>query len=437
MGSGWDKDRNWDIYAHKHPVGHGRSPKTITKNDRNPTDAKLDPYGTGIRPEPYRNGLGASILGPRNRDREKQDPDMIRPPSTDSGHMPNLKWSFADSHMKIEEGGWARETTVRELPTSIELAGVNMRLDEGAIRELHWHKEAEWGYVLEGTTRVTCLDNEGGNFSDEVSKGGLWYFPSGVPHSLQGMGPGGTEFLLIFDNGNFSEEETFLLSDWLAHTPKSVIAQNFRLSPEIFANIPQKEKYIFQGSVPSAIELEQPSRGGVKASKYRFTHKMLDQEPLDATGGQVRITDSTNFPISKTVAAAHATINPGCLRELHWHPNADEWSFFIKGRARVTVFAASGVSRTFNYVAGDVGIVPKSMAHYVENLSDEEPVEMLEIFRAPKFEDFSLEQWLASTPDRMVKEHLFAGDSESGQKFLKALKGTKDPIKSPSRESKL
>ena len=66
---------------------------------------------------------------------------MLRPPSTDSGVMKNMKWSFADSHMRIEEGEWARETTVRELPTSVELAGVNMRLEEGVIRELHWHKE--------------------------------------------------------------------------------------------------------------------------------------------------------------------------------------------------------------------------------------------------------------------------------------------------------
>jgi hypothetical protein len=98
-----------------------------------------------------RNGDGADVLGPRNRDRERQNPDLVRPPSTDHGTLPNLRWSFADSHIRIEEGGWTRQTTIRELPTSIELAGVNMRLDEGVIRELHWHKEAEWAYVLEGS----------------------------------------------------------------------------------------------------------------------------------------------------------------------------------------------------------------------------------------------------------------------------------------------
>jgi oxalate decarboxylase family bicupin protein len=198
-----------------------------------------------------------------------------------------MRWSFADSHIRIEEGGWTRETTIRELGTSKELAGVNMRLDEGVIRELHWHKEAEWAYVLEGKVRITALDVEGGSFVDDLEKGDLWYFPSGHPHSLQGLSPNGTEFLLIFDDGNFSEDSTFLLTDWVARTPKSVLAENFRVHPEVFRAIPKSE--------------------------------MLAQEPLNLTGGEVRITDSTNFPISKTVAAAHLNIKPGALREMHWH----------------------------------------------------------------------------------------------------------------------
>lgn len=115
----------------------------------------------------------------------------------------------------MQEGGWTRQTTVRELGTSVELASVNMRLDEGVIRELHWHKEAEWAYVLDGEVRITAIDYEGGNFIGDLKKGDLWYFPSGVPHSLQGLSPNGTEFLLVFDDGGFSEESTFILTDWL------------------------------------------------------------------------------------------------------------------------------------------------------------------------------------------------------------------------------
>jgi oxalate decarboxylase family bicupin protein len=235
---------------------------------------------------------------------------------------------------------------------------------------------------------------------------------------------------LIFDDGHFSEDSTFLLTDWLAHTPKEVLAENFRVAPEVFDAIPEKEKYIFQGSNPGSISEEIPKGKGYKKSKLQFTHKMLAQEPLNTTGGWVRITDSTNFPLSKTVAAAHLDIEPGAVREMHWHPRADEWSFFIRGRARVTIFAAEGNARTFDYMAGDVGIVPKNMGHFIENLSDDEPLEVLEIFRTDKFEDFSLFQWLGETPRRMVKEHLFASDDKSGRKFEEAIRDAeKDPIK--------
>lgn len=82
---------------------------------------------------------------------------MIRPPKTDGGKLANMKWSFTDSHMRLEEGGWARETTVRELPTSVELAGVNMRLGPGVYRELHWHNESEWAYIIEVGTHATLF----------------------------------------------------------------------------------------------------------------------------------------------------------------------------------------------------------------------------------------------------------------------------------------
>ncbi|PVH99394.1 Bicupin, oxalate decarboxylase/oxidase [Periconia macrospinosa] len=414
-----------------HRASHSKESKPYTPQHRDPYDHKIDSTGDRLQPLPWRNGKGSSVLGPRNRPRERQNPDIIRPPSTDHGTMENMRWSFSDSHIRIEEGGWTRETTIRELPTSKELAGVNMRLEEGVIRELHWHKEAEWAYVLEGEVRITALDVEGGSFVDDLKKGDLWYFPSGHPHSLQGLSPNGTEFLLIFDDGHFSEDSTFLLTDWIARTPKSVLAENFRIAPEVWEATPQSEKYIFRGREPNSISDEVPSDSkGYKKSKLQFTHKMLDQEPVNTTGGQVRITDSTNFPISKTIAAAHLDIAPGALREMHWHPNADEWSFVIRGRARVTIFGGKGNARTFDYQAGDVGIVPRNMGHFIENLSDDEPLEMLELFRADKFQDFSLFQWLGETPRKLVVDHLFATSPKAARKFLESIEDAeKDPIK--------
>src|SRR5258708_28234800 len=99
--------------------------------------------GVPTPPQPIRDNQGASILGPTNPAREAQDPDLLAPPRTDHGTLPNLRWSFADSHNHLSEGGWARQTTIRELPIATEIAGVNMRLNAGAVQELHWHQEPD------------------------------------------------------------------------------------------------------------------------------------------------------------------------------------------------------------------------------------------------------------------------------------------------------
>jgi oxalate decarboxylase len=108
------------------------------------------------QPQPIRGGTGGSILGPRNVPLERANPDLLASPDTDSGTIPNLKFSFATARNRLTTGGWAREVTARELPVAKSLAGVNMRLKPGGIRELHWHKEAEWAYMLAGRARITA-----------------------------------------------------------------------------------------------------------------------------------------------------------------------------------------------------------------------------------------------------------------------------------------
>ncbi len=121
-------------------------------------------------PQPIRGDEGATVKIPRNIERDRQNPDMLVPPETDNGTVSNMKFSFSDTHNRLEKGGYAREVTVRELPISENLASVNMRLKPGAIRELHWHKEAEWAYMIYGSARVTIVDEQGRSFIDDVAK---------------------------------------------------------------------------------------------------------------------------------------------------------------------------------------------------------------------------------------------------------------------------
>ena len=242
-----------------------------------------------------RPGVGGSEPGPRNLAREQANPDMLNPPSTDHGTLPNLRFSFADAHVRQESGGWTRQITERELGVSKSIAGVNMRLNAGGIRELHWHKEAEWAYMLYGNARITAIDAQGRNFVDDVGVGDLWYFPSGLPHSIQGLNPDGCEFLLVFDSGGFDEDDTFLLSDWFKHVPKEVLAKNFGASADVFSGIPDpSELYIFKAPVPGPLG---PDRlMGAQPVPESFSHKMLAQEPIRGKSGTVRITEFKQFP---------------------------------------------------------------------------------------------------------------------------------------------
>ncbi len=357
-------------------------------------------------PQPVRGDRGAPIMGPRNIPLEIENPDLLASPYTDAGTVPNLKFSFSAARNRLTKGGWGREVTARELPVATTLAGVNMRLKPGGIREMHWHKEAEWAFMLAGRARITAIDPQGRNFVDDVGVGDLWNFPAGIPHSIQGLQEG-CEFLLVFDNGNFSENETFLISDWFAHTPRDVLARNFGVPESAFDNLPEDvehTRWIFDGQVPGPIagDVVQSPAGIVPQS---YSYRLLAQEPIVTAGGQVRIVDSSNFPAASTIAAALVEIEPGGMRELHWHPNTDEWQYYINGSARMTVFASGGKARTFDYQAGDVGYVPFAMGHYVENRGDE-PLRFLEMFRSPRFADVSANQWMALTPPELVKAHL-------------------------------
>jgi oxalate decarboxylase len=371
--------------------------------------------------QPVEGKRGASILGPRNPEREAQNPNLLRPPTTDHGTIPNLRFAFADTHMKIREGGWSREVTQRELPISTTMAGVNMRLTAGGVRELHWHKQAEWSFMLAGAARITAVDNDGHNFIADVGPGDLWYFPAGIPHSIQGLSPEGCEFLLAFPDGTFSEDNTFDLTDLFAHTPKDSLAKNFNISQSALDPVPNKDRFIFQADPPPPLRadvVDDPQGGVVQEMVFR----LMQQPAQEARGGRVRIADTRNFPIATEVAAALVEVDPGHMREIHWHPLADEWQFYISGKARMSVFGAAETARTFDFQAGDVGYVPKPMSHFIENTGDE-PLRFLELFNAPRFGDVSLAQWMALTPPELVSAHL-----NLAQSVLAALPREKTPV---------
>jgi oxalate decarboxylase len=350
-----------------------------------------------------KNPASLTDPGPHSPVLADRFPAASSPPATDVGDLPQFWASFNNAPKRIQNGGWARQVTQADFQISETIAGVNMRLTAGGVRELHWHVFAEWAFMTYGSCRVTVLDPAGHAYVADVNEGDIWFFPPGFPHSLQGLGPDGAEFILAFDDGHASEFNTLLVTDFIAHTPPDILAQNFGVPAETFSKTPLNDLYIFQGNLPGPLAADQAavlSPKGPPENPFTFS---LKGQPFarETAAGTVQIADSSNFHISKTIASALVTLRPGALRELHWHPNADEWVYFIKGTAQVGVFAAGPKAVTTNFNPGDIGYIKRSNGHYVKNVGDTD-LQFLEVFRSDHFADVSLSDWLTHTPPAMV-----------------------------------
>ncbi|KAL1730015.1 RmlC-like cupin domain-containing protein [Schizophyllum commune] len=360
------------------------------------------------------------FAGPSNELLDHQNPDFLAPPSTDFGNVGAAKWSLSLSPMRLLSGGWVRQADETVMPLADEMAGAIIHLEPGAIREMHWHTIAEWVYLINGTTQVSAVDQQGRSTFATANTGDLWYFPPGVGHHLQATGDAPAEFLLIFKTGLFDAAKTFLVTDWLSHVPFSVIQKNFGVTgTDKFSSIPSKQLYIFPGEAPVEPPVTPMNPQGEIPDPFVYP---WSQDPVqEFAGGKVRTVDSSTFKISTAFSAAEVTLEPGAMRELHWHTTADEWSFFLEGDCRFSVFTETA-ARTYDMSPGDIGYVPVSSGHYVENIGNT-TARFLEITDSSEFEDISLTQWLALTPPEIVKAH-FGVDDET----VAALSKTKNRV---------
>jgi oxalate decarboxylase len=340
--------------------------------------------------------------------------DLVNQPDPDlqGDELPTFRFALEQSEGKSLGGSYGKEATVKQLPISKGIAGVSMRLEPGVMREMHWHATAaEWAFVIEGRCRTTVLDPQGRSEINDFSPGDIWYFPRGHGHSIQCLGDKPCHFILIFDNGYFSEFGTFSVTDWIGHSPHRLLAKNLALPEKSFDQFPKTEQYFVKGPKPPE-QIPQEHRGPSAAPPETHQFHMLAQAPHSLhTGGREWRIGQERFPISRTITGVVLDLFGGGLRELHWHPNADEWQYVIDGRVRVTLFGAHGRWRQETLDKGDVGYAPRGYGHSIENDSDEKPARLLIAFNTGHYEAIDLSLWLAANPDYLLSANLGVPES--------------------------
>ena len=219
----------------------------------------------------------------------------------------------------------------------------NMRLNAGGVRELHWHKAAEWAYMLYGRARITAIDAAGPQLRRRCRRRRSLVFPAG--HSP--LDPGSRPRRLRVPAGLRRRRASTRTTPSCSATGSSTrrrtcSARTSACRLRCFGNVPDPSQlYIF----PRRCRARSPPTRSPARRRCRsaFSHRMMAQD-ADPHQERQRCASPTprSFPASKTIAAALVEVDPGGMRELHWHPNTDEWQYYIEGKARMGVFAVVG-----------------------------------------------------------------------------------------------
>ena len=327
----------------------------------------------------------------------------------DVGSIPDFRFSLDGNKPKVTSGGWAKEATVHQFPISKGIAGVHMYLNPGASRELHWHAiAAEWAFIISGRCQTMVLEPSGASEINNYEPGDLWYFAKGHGHSIQTIGDEPCHFILSFDNGAFSEHGTFSITDWIDLTPKDMLAMEFGLPKDVFDAFPKGEAYIQQGEIlkpEDALEAPWP-----RESTHKFRLMKDARAVRDFDGGTFRLATVDEFPAQRTMSGGRMTIAKGGLRKLHWNVNANEWHYYLKGRAQVAIFGSGGRAKVAEFGPGDVAYIPQGFGHAIKQIGDDE-VEMVQTWDAGKFEEIDLDKWVQASPKYLVANN-FAGASK-------------------------
>ena len=322
--------------------------------------------------------------------------DLVTPHAGgEAEDLPDFHFSLDGAKPKVTSGGWAKEATVEKFKISKGIAGVHMYLDAGASRELHWHAiAAEWAYVMEGQCQTMVIDPSGTREVNNFGPGDIWYFPKGHGHSIQTIGDKPCHFILSFDNGAFSEHGTFSITDWISLTPKDMLALNFGVPKEAFDAFPPGETYIMAGPVIPVAEAREFPLPAAQSHKFNLSSMKATH---DFDGGSLRLATANEFPISQGMSGGVMTIKPGAMREMHWHPNANEWHYYLKGTAQVALFGSGGRGKIAEFKPGDVAYLPAGMGHAIRNIGKDD-VELVLTFDSGQYQEIALSDWMAASP---------------------------------------
>ena len=314
-----------------------------------------------------------------------------------------LKFTFEldNGPIKATSGGWARDFTSARFPIATDIAGAHLFMNPGGAREMHWHNAAEWALILGGQCQVTVVDPQGETEVANYGPGDLWFFPKGHAHSIQTLGKEPCHAFLAFDDGLYSDHGTFGVSDWMSRFDSKMLQQAYGLPAGFLAGIPKAETYINQGEV---IGLDSAQARNVKVLNAARSHRysLLKQKPRESSpGGVFYVAAATEYPVSSTMSSWFLQLKPGALHKPHWHSNASELHYVVKGHVRMTMFGADKRMAVSDVGPGECAYVPQGCGHSLQNIGAKQ-AEVAGVLNSGTYSESTLSDWLVNAPRHLL-----------------------------------
>lgn len=263
----------------------------------------------------------------------------------------------------LNEAGSITSVDRTDLPTLQAMSLRRLLLKPGGMRTPHWHANAhELGYCLSGTALVTIAANHGEIESFVLEQGDMFFVPSGAAHHIQNIGPGTTELVLAFSDG---EPEDFSVGQSFRAMSPSVLGNTFGLQAAMMSNLSGD----LSRSEPIAVTAIKPAIGFRERKNSPFKYGLEAAQPqILSDGGSARTAKANVWPTLNGLAMFSLRISDRGMREPHWHPETTELGYVVAGRGCMSVLDAKGNVETYEMGTGDVYYIPRAYPHHIENI---------------------------------------------------------------------
>jgi len=259
----------------------------------------------------------------------------------------------------------------RDVPGFVNISFGSLTLQKGAAQEPIWHPNAnKIGYCLGGEAHVQ-MRTPAGVEAFSIKAGDLFFIPQGYAHQVTNSGAAKVDVVYALDN---TDPEIMRLSKALHSLSENVFGATFGTKPGFLDGLTKTKAGALIKTLPAGTK--QPE--AAPSSRYKYTVGS-SRKTIETKGGYLQPATKANLPTLNGLGVLRFGLNPKGNVEPHWHTNAGELVYIVKGHTRITVLSPDGKVEVLEVKGGEGAFAPASHFHNIENLGDDE-VEVIAFF---------------------------------------------------------